>query len=716
MPAAQEAIKGTIESISRPYGGGWRFASVQPPGSDPVNVVGVISNDLQAGDVCIFQGRYRDHEKYGRQFHATAAQLEIPKDVRGIQDYLDRHFKWVGPTIARRLVEEFGENLFRVMKDTPDRLTRIQGITPARAREICDEYRAIECDREFDVFFATHGITLNMRNRLLERYGEKEQAVRVIKDNPYTLADEIWGIGFKRADQIALSIGIGKESGRRLRAGVAWVLQEASESDGHCCLPFEELVERAQKILQGGKEKISRIVSSLVQEKRLIDVEGEIYRPDIFKAETFVAEKLRALASAHHEEMMREITEDELRKMDEDQRRGLELALSSKVCAITGGPGVGKTYLVNLIIQALGDRKIELAAPTGKAAKRMSEVSGRPARTIHRLLEFNPILGEFQVNAENPLDCDTLIVDETSMIDIHLMAVLMAAVTTKTQVIFVGDADQLPSVGPGRLLADMIQSETIPVARLKTLHRQAAASLINVNAQRINAGEKLDLSTAQGDFWFCPEETTEKIPGLIVRACLAIPQRFKKSENPDVNLTFDDIQVLCPQKRGAIGTEELNKLLRPVLNPNGEKLAGSTFCTGDRVIQMRNNYRLEVFNGDVGRVLGADREHLFVEFDDLQGKREVAYSHIDAGELQLAYALTVHKSQGSEFPAVIIPVHTTNYLMLRRNLLYTGITRGKKLVLLIGTLKAVNLAIRTVDADKRYSNLERWIREGTTYE
>ena len=635
MGDAAEVIKGTIQNISRPFGSGWRFASVHPHGT----VVGELGN-LQPGDLCIFHGKWKSHPKYGKQFEARQAQIEIPKDKQGIREYLGRHFKWIGPTIARGLTEAFGEDLFTVMEKEPGRLASIQGITPARAWEIHAEYLAIRDDQEYDVFFASHGITLGARNRLVDHYGSKAEAVRQIRANPYALAEDVWGIGFKKADRIALSIGIRKDSEIRANAGVQWVLQESAEGEGHCFLPEMELLKRSREILESGEETIRGAIRSGIASEKLTCLDGAVYRTELLLAETLVAEKLRTLASAHHEEMMQGITREVLLEMDSDQQQALRLALQSKICVITGGPGCGKTYTVNKIIEALGERRIELAAPTGKAAKRMAEITGRPARTIHRLLEFNPIAGGFRRNRQDPLECETLIIDETSMIDIRLMASLMDAVTPKIQVIFVGDVDQLPSVGPGRVLADMIESGVIPTARLKTLHRQAAASYINVNAQRINRGEKLDLNGTAGDFWFYSEADASRIPEIILKACKAVPRQF--------GFSLAEIQVLCPQKRGPIGTENLNKELRPVLNYDGQKLPGVPFMTGDRVIQTRNNYKLDVFNGDIGRIDGADEDGLIVSFEDLQGERKVRYPLSDVGELQLAYALTIHKCVSGE--------------------------------------------------------------------
>jgi exodeoxyribonuclease V alpha subunit len=426
----------------------------------------------------------------------------------------------------------------------------------------------------------------------------------------------------------------------------------------------------------------------------------------LYNSERIVATRLRKLVKAHHKTIIHDLTQDELDEMDPDQRRALDLALSSKISIITGGPGVGKTHMIKQIIRALGpdDKKIYLAAPTGKAAKRMNEATGMEATTIHRLLEYSMQLNGFTRNSHHPLDCDALIIDETSMIDIRLMASLMDAFNSYMQVIFVGDVNQLPSVGPGRVLADMIDSEVIPVAWLNTLHRQAGESAINLNAKRINAGKKLDLSRADSDFWVCIEENVERIPDLITKTCKAIPRKYPE-------FTLNDIQVLCPQKRSAIGTKNLNEALRPILNPEGVKLKGVEFYSGDRVIQTKNNYNLEIFNGEIGRVSHVENDFLHLHRDD---GRLLMYPLNQVTELKPAYALTIHKSQGSEFPCVIIPVHTSNYIMLQRNLLYTGITRGKKLVVLIGTMKAINLAIKTIDSKTRYTNLKRFIQNGVS--
>ena len=732
-----EALTGTVKSVAGPFANGFCILSVNPFGNggngkdNSVSVVGILK-DFQPGDTVTFQGLWKQHQKFGKQFAAAFATIEVPRDIAALRDYLERTFHWIGPVLAGKLVEKFGERLFEVMENSYQELAEVPGITAKRAEEIHKECIDVKGDRENDLWFAAHHISLNMRDRLILEYGSKKEAIAAIQENPYNLADEVWGIGFKKADAIALSIGIARDSAIRIGACLRWVLSEAT-NEGHTFLPREELITRCCNFLLCGPELVeSAIKDSLNSEKIILhnhDGEDDIYHAGLYHCEREISIKLRALAGTYHAQILSDLTESEIMELDSDQRHALDLALSSKIVVITGGPGVGKTYVINRIIRALGERKIELAAPTGKAAKRIAEMTGREARTIHRLLEFLPQLGGFSRNNDNPLNCDTLIIDETSMIDISLMHALMNAITTDTQLIFVGDVDQLPSVGAGKILADMIESGTIPVAHLHILHRQAAESLININAQRINSGKHIELKSMRNDFWFVPEEDPNKIPEQIVSIIQSIPNNFyiqegclemvrsgnDASDNIAENIkrfSFDDIQVLCPQKRGPIGTEYLNEMLRPVLNPGGRKLVGTQYQTGDRVIQTKNNYDLEIFNGDIGTVEDSDKEYIYIAFDDLRGKRTVNYPMIDTANLKLAYALTIHKSQGSEFPVVVIPIHATNYIMLKRNLIYTAITRGKKLVILIGSMKAVNIAIRTLDSSKRYSNLGKWLKDG----
>ncbi|MGO9372706.1 MAG: ATP-dependent RecD-like DNA helicase [Syntrophobacteraceae bacterium] len=706
-----ETLAGQITDIRGPYRDNWCILTVKPEGnksSDLINVTGSLAN-FQPGDVCTFEGRWKTSQKYGKQFAAEVAVLTVPRDKDGMRLYLTRSFKWIGPVLAGKLIEVYGENLFSIIENSPESLTKVNGITPDRAKEIHEEYLKVKEDRSYDLWFAKVGLTLNMQNRLIERYGSKEDAIERIKANPYLLADEVFGVGFKKADVIGLSIGIARDSAVRIGACLRFLLKEAT-SEGHCYLPQHELIKKCMEYVSCDEEKVHQAITDSLRSEKVIYHEEQLYPAALYRAETEIARKLRSLVAAPHALIMSELTRDEIKELDEDQQAALAMALKSKILVVTGGPGVGKTFTTNMIIRALGDRKIELACPTGKAAKRLAEMSGRTARTIHRLLEFSPMEGGFQRDSDNPLTCDTLIIDETSMVDIPLMHSLLDAITLDTQIVFVGDGQQLPSVGAGRVLGDMIESKVIPVAHLQRLHRQAAKSKINLNARKVNARQKLiagDFNRPDdpdGDFWFVPEEDADAIPNLIIKIIQAIPKKFEHS--------WDDIQVLCPQKKGPIGTQNLNKVLQPVLNPTGGKLPGVSFCAGDRVIQTKNNYKLAIFNGDIGTVTGADKENLFVEFEDLKGKREVSYPIEEVSNLYLAYALTIHKYQGSETPVVIMPVHTQNYIMLKNNLLYTGITRAKKLIVLVGMLKAVNIAIRTEDSSVRYTNLKKWLIDG----
>lgn len=690
-------ITGQVQSVTRAFNGGWRRVVL----SNRQVVVGVMPDDIRPGDEVICIGRTRSHPQYGDQFQADSVTVKEDRSTQGLIRYLDLHFKWIGPFLAGQIVKRFGDELFDVIENHPERLSEVKGITRDRAQEMHEEYQRIKADREHDRFFADHHITRGVQGRLVEAYGSKAEAVEAVKDDPYTLSDMVWGVGFKTADAIAQTLTVSPESPSRIRAALRYILQEQSESLGHCFLPVQELARCAQELTGVDSSLIWQGIKSGIADERLIDHSGEIYHPDFFRAEREVAEKLRSLASSHHEIMIQELSRQEIAEMDQDQLAALMMACKSKICVITGGPGTGKTYTIKRILSALGNASIALAAPTGKAAKRMSEMTGRPASTIHRLLAYDPFQGRFTQNRDNPLECETLIIDETSMIDIRLMCSLMDAVTIRTQVIFVGDVDQLPSVGPGRVLADMIESGVIPVARLSTLHRQAAESLINTNARAINHGAKLHVRNAKGDdLWFIPEEDPQEIAGSIRKLIGIIPDQF--------GFGLQDIQVLCPQKRGPIGTKELNEALRLLLNPDGRKLPGVPYMAGDRVIQMKNNYKVGVFNGDIMNVKDVDPAGNYLVMD-LDGQT-LDYPTCKIEELQLAYALTIHKSQGSEFPVVIIPVHATNFIMLKRNLIYTAITRGKRLVFVVGSMKAVNIAIRTVDSSRRYSNLNQRIR------
>ena len=687
-----EYLEGKIQSISQAFRNGWRILNISPG----LTVTGCIPGGIQLGDLCQFKGAWHEHPKFGRQFKAEQIEVKTPKDVQGIQDYLSAHFKWIGAQTAKKIVDYFGEDLFRVLKEDPLKLSHIPGITVQRAQEICDKYHEIESTRQIDVFFSSHSITLNMQSRLIETYESKQAAYKKVREDPYALADEIWGVGFKKADAIAISIGVEKTSPRRIEAGLFYLLRSA-ENDGHCYLPENQLVRLAVDQLEVNGTELYPCLARLYGKGDLIKAGPFVYNADIRRKEIEVAQKLQKLTVFGKPRMLRDMTTADIEALDPDQRQAVANAINANIQIITGNPGVGKTFVIKQIIRALGsDCKIILAAPTGKAAKRMEEATGLPAKTIHRLLEYNPQWNGFARNKDNPLECETLIIDELSMVSLHLMHSLLDAVTDSMQIIFVGDKDQLPSIGPGALLRDMIQSQAIPTVFLKTIHRQALDSGIVLNAHRINKGEKLLENGTTKDFCFIEEPDAEKIPAIIRDLCVNLIKEWSPA----------DIQILCPMKKSVIGAKNLNEVTRPVFNggfDQKEKIRGTAFYVDDKVIQIKNNYKIGVFNGDIGFVVKPINEDVFlVDF----GGNLVEYPITMTDELQLAYALTIHKFQGSQCPVVIIPVHTANYIMLKRNLLYTAITRGEKLVFLVGTQKAANMAIRTLDSHKRYTTLK----------
>lgn len=723
---ALETLTGQVEDLFFPRGGDWGIATLH----DKSRVTGELPKTIRIGDVVEFRGKYKDTERYGRQFAAQTAITALPKDTKGIHDYLSRHFKWVGPKMAKEMVAAFGENLFSIMEHHPEKLETISGITSARAQSIHDEYLAVKADREHDVFFAGHNISTNAVNRMLDVYKTKAEVVDVIRKNPFALADTVDGVGFKKADAIAASIGVMKDDEHRLVAGISYVLKESAQGEGHCYLTRKELLARSLELLLVGDATIPKVLEAVnrcIAMGAIVAEEDRYYLPEIYTAEKEVGERLRRMVERSYREagerlqrMMEgneggiqieeSILNDGKFVMDPSQVEALKVALSNRVVVITGGPGTGKTFTVNKILQALPPSEtVMLAAPTGKAAKRMSEMTGRQASTIHRLLEFNPMGGGFQINERNPLQCDTLVIDETSMLDINLMDSLLRGLRPECRVIFVGDVDQLPSVGPGNVLRDMIESGEIPTVRLKNIHRQGEKSFISMNAQAINHGKDITVCHEKGsDFWFLPEENAENIPGIIEKAIRRIPSEF--------DFAINDIQVLCPQKKGPIGTQAMNTVLRDVFNKDGEAIPMCGYRKYDRVIQTVNNYKLGVFNGEIGEVSGEgkDRDTVEVVFDSggIEPRVIVYSKQALMDQTSLAYALSIHKYQGSETPCVIIPIHTTNYIMLTRGLIYTGITRGKKLVILVGMKKALGIAINTVNSASRNTTLCRLLQGG----
>jgi exodeoxyribonuclease V alpha subunit len=639
-----------------------------------------------------------------------------PTTTEGIEKYLGSGtIRGVGPVYAKKLVRAFGEAVFDVIAQEPARLREVTGIGPKRAERIIAGWAEQKIIREIMLFLHSNGVSTARAVRIYKTYGA--DAVQLISENPYRLARDIRGIGFRTADQIAAKLGIEKTALIRVRAGISFALAEALD-EGHCGLPRDELLGLARQLLEVPLDLVVTALELELADGTVVadDVEGQgcVFLAGLYRAEREIAERLRVLAAGKPPWPLIDagkaipwVERQTKLQLAETQRQAVRSALASKVLVITGGPGVGKTTLVNSILKILRVKTVEIAscAPTGRAAKRLSESTGLEAKTIHRLLETDPRTGAFRRNEEKPLDCDLLVIDETSMVDVPLMRALLRAVPERAALLLVGDVDQLPSVGPGQVLADIIGSNALPVVRLTEVFRQAAESRIIVNAHRINQGLMPDLTPAEGgDFHFVdaadPEEGVRKLLTIVRER---IPKRFG----------FDpirDIQVLCPMNRGGLGARALNLELQTALNPPRDvriERFGWTFCPGDKVMQVENDYDKDVYNGDLGVVsrIALEEGELAVNFDG----REVLYGFGELDELVLAYATTIHKSQGSEYPAVVIPLTTQHYPMLQRNLVYTGVTRGKRLVVLVGRRKALAIAIKGGRARKRWSKLREWL-------
>ena len=672
---------------------------------------------ISAGEWITASGEWINDHTHGQQFKARFLRTSAPTSIDGIEKYLGSGMiRGIGPVYAKKLVRAFGEKVFDTIEAEPERLREVTGIGAVRAKRITDAWAEQKIVREIMVFLHANGVGTARAVRIYKTYGA--DAIQVMTENPYRLARDIRGIGFKTADAIAMKLGIEKTAMMRVRAGISYALTEAMD-DGHCGLPKAELMPLAEKLLEVGADLIGAALDLELAEGTVIaDTLGDtacIFLAGLYRAERAIGERLLALSrgrlpwgSIDADRALPWIEQRIGLELAPSQKTAVRLALASKVLVITGGPGVGKTTIVNAILRILAAKNVKLllCAPTGRAAKRLKETTGQEAKTIHRLLEVDPKGGGFKRNADTPLDCDLLVVDETSMVDVMLMHALLKAVPEGTALLVVGDVDQLPSVGPGQILADMINSGSAPVVRLTEVFRQAAQSRIIVSAHRINQGAIPDLEKPEGDsdFYFVraeePETAVQRIVELVKTR---IPQRFG----------FDpirDVQVLCPMNRGGVGARSLNIELQKALNPAGERKVerfGWTFAPGDKVMQIENDYDKEVYNGDIGYIDDVDVEaaELTTNFDG----RAIVYGFGELDTLVPAYAATIHKSQGSEYPAVVIPIMTQHYTMLQRNLLYTGVTRGKKLVVLVGQKKAVAIAVRSVSGRRRWSKLQEWL-------
>jgi exodeoxyribonuclease V alpha subunit len=688
--------------------------------ADLICIVGVLPG-VQPGETVRCFGHWKNHLIHGRQFEVENFRVEAPADVVGIRKYLGSGLiKGIGRKYAERIVDRFGTDTLVIIDTSPDKLLEIPGLGAKRIDKIKACWQEQRSIRDVMVFLQTYGVSPAFAQKIFKTYGS--QSIVKVKENPYTLSRDIFGIGFKTADTLAQKMGIAQDSFQRLDAGIEYVLSQLS-NDGHVCYPVDTFIHEAEKILETTPTKIEDRLNILYKEERIelkeIIDQGKkrpfIWLKMLYIAEMGIARELRRLKkgvsllrpidSAKALNWFQELLQIQLAPK---QLEAVACALSGKLNIITGGPGTGKSTITNAILTITGKltQKICLAAPTGRAAKRMSEITKHKASTIHSLLEFDFKSAGFKRNRDNPLDCDLIIVDEASMIDTFLMYSLLKALPDHARVIFVGDINQLPSVGPGNVLRDMIASLSLPVTKLTEIFRQAAGSQIITNAHRINRGIFPQLYNGQdSDFFFMECSENEEVFNTIIKlVSQRLPHRY--GFNPT-----EDIQVLAPMKKGMIGTENLNQALQQKLNPKETALfrAGHKFQVNDKVMQIRNDHKREVFNGDIGYIqdIDPDEQQVIVRFEE----RFIPYDYSDLDELVLAYAISVHKFQGSECPCVVMPVHMSHFMLLQRNLIYTGMTRGKKLVVFVGTKKALAIAVKKDDVQKRHTSLRQTLME-----
>ena len=703
-------------------------------GRTRVSAVGILP-PVASGEKLRITGEWVEHPVYGRQIKVHSCEIEKPTTLSGIEKYLSSGMiRGIGPATAKLLVKAFGEKTLDVLYAEPERLLEVPGIGEKRARMIQESYAEQAQQREAMLFLQSYGITPALAVKIFKQYGENVK--QVVMKNPYRLVEDIEGVGFKTADRIAASLGVERDSEYRLSAGIKYALSEATGSAGHCYLPRPELCETAKRLLGNDEDAIERMIDSLILDHQLTaqilpredgEAEVAVYLPQTYRAECEVARRLREMLDAMPASMTDDLTAqlDEIERMEgitlhPQQRLAIETAVKSGMTVITGGPGTGKTTIIKCIIKLLSvGGEIALAAPTGRAAKRMSEACGMEAKTLHRLLEYGGEEGDFARTQDNPLELDTLIVDEMSMVDIFLMRSMLRALVPGTRLIMVGDADQLPSVGAGNVLRDILDSGVVPSVRLTEIFRQDEKSMIVYNAHRINHGEAPRLNAKGSDFFFERASSPADAAARIVELCAVRLPNF---------LGLDPVrqmQVLSPTKKGDCGVYALNQLLQSRFNPSApgkqERTRGdTTFREGDKVMQTRNNYQLEwqkegvfgwekgqgVFNGDIGFVSGIDAQErtITVRFDD---DREATYEGGDIDDLELAYCISVHKSQGSEFPVVVMPAVGGPPMLLTRNLLYTAVTRARRMVMLVGREAAIEQMIANANIRRRYSAL-RW--------
>lgn len=709
-----EELFGTIERItfSNPDNG-FTVARLKVKGwQDLICLVGTM-HGIQPGEAVRVTGEWQVNPIHGRQFRVAECIISAPADLLGIRKYLESGLiRGIGRVYAEKIVDRFGMATLDIIDQQPERLAEVPGIGPKRAALIEQCWKEQRAIRDVMIFLRRYGVSPAYAHRIFKVYGA--ETIPKLRENPFRLATDVRGIGFRSADKVAAEMGIDHASPYRIEAGIEYCLNEAS-SEGHVCYPLSGFVEIAAGMLQVESSLVQAGIERLLAARRIVvqplqpGGENHLWLRLLFLTEEGIAREVHRLCSHPSRlrcvDLERALTWVQERlhlKLAPQQVEAVGAALSQKVAIVTGGPGTGKSTITKAILAVTEKltRYITLAAPTGRAAKRMTEITKRPAQTIHSLLEFDFKTGGFRRGRDQPLACDLIIVDEASMIDTPLMYSLLKAIPDNARLVLVGDINQLPSVGPGNVLKDLIRSGRIPVTTLTQIYRQGRGSKIVTNAHRINDGLFPDLSGGgDSDFFFIETEEAEAVCTTIVDLVAErLPNRYKFH-------SIDEIQVLAPMKRGVAGTEQLNIALQERLNPNQPPLTyhGRSYRQGDKVMQIRNNYEKEVFNGDVGRIASIDLvdQQVTVNFDG----REVVYDFFNLDELLLAYAVSIHKYQGSEAPCVVIPVHTTHFKLLNRNLLYTGVTRGKRIVVLVGTKKAIAIAIQNDEVKQRYTGL-----------
>ncbi len=706
-----ETIKAIIERITfqNPENGYTVLKAKVKGYSEVVTLVGILET-VNIGSVLTAKGNWKTDSRYGYQFQVVEYKEAVPATLHGLEKYLGSGLiKGIGPVNAKRIVAEFKENTINVLEHHPEKLTEIGGIGQKRATMIRDAWEEQKEVKNVMLFLQSNGVSTTYAVKIFKMY--KDDSISIVQENPYRLAEDIWGIGFKTADQIASNLGFTQEHPERIAAGILHIINELA-GNGHCYVTKEQVLNDGSKMLEVTAALLEESLNQLTQVNKVIKTKlDQYYLPIFYYSEEHVAENIAHLLNAPSQ--YDQLNDDDIlqklqsgMKYDPIQEQAVITAVKSKCMILTGGPGTGKTTTTKAIMRIFQtlNAKILLCAPTGRAAKKLSETTGREAKTIHRLLEYKPGEG-FNKNEEHPLHCDVLIVDEASMLDIILTHHLLKALNQKTTLILVGDIDQLPSVGPGNVLKDLISSRAISVVRLERIFRQGKNSLIVTNAHRINKGLFPYLSgQKKRDFFYVEADEPDDIPQLIIDLCRKrIPKYY--GINP-----IDDIQILCPMQRGSTGTQQLNQVLQDALNPQQKmiKYGNWEYRLHDKVMQIRNNYDKNVYNGDIGRISGIDDVNriIYINFDGLTKE----YPLTDMDEIVLAYAMTVHKSQGSEYPVVIAPLTTQHFMMLQRNLLYTCVTRARKVFVLIGSKKAIAMAVKNNRITERNTRLSERIQ------